>query len=110
VSRKLYQLRFPKGETAQINEMADNLISGNAFSQYAQQGIEQLGIQAPPGTKFLLNKGPDPIIVGASGIYELSLTNQLAITDLRFYRESINKIRESNGVLTLLVDIIYREG
>ena len=46
-----------------------DLSSGTAFVDYMP--IVQLGIQALPGTKFNLNTNLDPIIVGASGMYEL---------------------------------------
>lgn len=107
MAKKMQQIRFG-GVSGYANATAADLISGAAFSTEAQGGIEQLGIQAIPGTKFFLNNSPDPIIIGSTGIYELDLTNQLSITDLRFYADSINKITASKGVLSLLVDIIYR--
>lgn len=86
------------------------MVSGAAFNNYVVGGIEHLGIQAMPGTKFYINSSPDPVIVGATGIYEINLSNQAVITALRFDAESIQTINSSNGSLPLLVDIIYREG
>lgn len=100
MAKKLQQIRFSSGDGI-------GLISGSAFAQYVASGIEQLGIQAIPGTKFYLNNSPDPIIIGTTGIYELDLTNESSITDLRFHADSINNIK-NNQSLSLLVDIIYR--
>jgi hypothetical protein len=107
MARKLQQIRFSTGST---NPTSSALVSGEAFKKYTAAGIEQLGIQAIPGTKFFLNASPDPVIIGSTGIYELNLTNSVAITNLRFHRDSIETIQNSNGILSLLVDIIYREG
>jgi hypothetical protein len=41
-------------------------VSGRIF-----QGriFSQLGIQAPPGTKFYINNGTNPVIIGYTGLF-----------------------------------------
>lgn len=71
--------------------------------------ILQLGIQALPGTKFYLNEATDPIIIGATGIYELDLDGQAEITNLQFEARSMRMIRDNNNAF-LIIDIIYDDG
>lgn len=101
-----------------------NLTQGTCFNSYMP--IKQLGIQAPPGTKFYLNNSKYPIIVGATGIYELDLDANVEINSLKFSIDSINKIGKNNridnntnsGIKTnnylefasLIVDILYETG
>lgn len=110
MARKNYQIRFntPGGNSQGVT--AVSLINGDAFTPYISKGsIEQLGIQAIPGTKFYLNNSPDPIMIGSTGIYELDVTNRASINAIRFDKKSISIISDSNGILSLLIDIIYRE-
>lgn len=82
------------------------LISGAAFSDSTP--IVQLGVQTMPGTMFYVNKSPEPIIVGSTGIYELDVSTGTYITDLRFDYESIDSINaDGTGTNYLLVDIVY---
>lgn len=62
-----------------------DLFSGNVISQLYSNTIvfSKLGIQAPPGTKIVLNKDKN-IIVGRTGVYELD--EEINITDLYFIR------------------------
>ena len=84
-----------------------DLSSGDAFLDYMP--IVQLGIQALPGTKFSLNAGLDPIIIGTSGMYELDLQNSSAIlTSLNFEQNSLEK-KKKNPDGYLIIDIVYRE-
>ena len=70
--------------------------------------ILQLGIQSIPGTYFYLNGGLDPIIIGATGIYELDLSGEIEISKLEFDYESLERINKmANGYL--IVDIIYED-
>lgn len=105
MAKKAYQVRFC---TAQNRNETNNatileLESGTAFEH--RLPIEQLGIQALPGTKFYLNSSADPIIVGTTGIYELDLTNRSSISGLRFNASSLETIAASET--PLLVDIVY---
>lgn len=68
--------------------------------------IVSLGIQTLPGTTFYLNGGVDPVIVGATGIFELDLTGYSEIYRLEFNETSLQTIQKTeNGYL--IVDAIY---
>ena len=54
--------------------------------------ISQLGISSLPGTKFYLNGGSIPVIVGFTGLFEIDLSAGGAITDIRIDQKSINEI------------------
>ena len=72
--------------------------------------ILQLGIQAPPGTKFKINNGDgDWIIIGTTGIFELDLEGKTEITSLVFDPVSMAFIN-ANDNLSLIVDTIYDDG
>lgn len=107
MAKKIQQFYYD-AKVGTTSEIILPYIRGTIFETAAQGGIEKLGIQTAPGVKFHLNNCIDPVIVGSTGIYELDLNNQLSITGLRFEEESMRNIANSNGVLSLLVDIIYR--
>ena len=88
-----------------------DLSSGAAFNKYIENGgIVQLGVQSLPGTKFNINTNLDPIIIGASGMYELDLTDSSAnISSLTFEDDSLEYIT-NNPDGYLIVDFIYLEG
>ena len=68
--------------------------------------ITQLGIQTLPGVKFYLNNAKKPIIVGATGIYELELESISEINSIFFDKDSI-KLIEEIGNAYLIVDALY---
>ena len=70
--------------------------------------IIQLGIQTLPGTKIYLNASETPIIIGATGIYELSVDGLSNITSVLFDNSSLMTIKE-NGNAYILIDYIYEE-
>ena len=102
-------------QTAIYHQMDDNqpsslsaldLASGEIFTDYTP--IMQLGIQSQPGLKFNLNTNLDPIVVGASGMYELDLTDTSSVlTSLTFEKESLDLIN-SNPDGFLIIDIVYQ--
>ena len=58
------------------------------FSKYGP--IKCLSIQTLPGVKFYLNQGLAPIIIGASGIYQMDLRGTPArLINFRFDRSSM---------------------
>jgi hypothetical protein len=59
-----------------------------------------------PGTKFYLNNSHTPIIIGYTGIYELSMNDLAEITSLKIDYESLQRIN-TNTETVLLIDIIY---
>ena len=69
--------------------------------------ILQLGIQTFPGAMFYLN-GVDvksPIRVGSTGIFEISVTNQMRISKLLFDEGSLEAL-DSNPTTALIVDML----
>ncbi len=118
--RKAFQYRYIENDMYPNQEAIDEgkakilmsesaLTSGEVFID--KMPIYQLGIQAPPGTKFFLNESLDPVIIGATGIYELDLREKSTISVLKFAPESVNRIKEmlSIGTGYLIVDIVYEE-
>lgn len=83
------------------------LSRGNIFSDYPL--ISQLGIQGPPGLRFYLNRGNDPITIGKTGIYELDLENIGRIFAIRFDKNDIENMIDKT-TMRLLIDIIYNGG
>ena len=88
------------------NITKEDLISGAAFSTLTTGPFSQLGVQAPPGTKFYINGGVDPVIVGFSGFFDIDLGDGGSILSLKFDRESIDKISNNDSAI-LIVDMAY---
>ena len=86
---------------------SDHYVSGGVFGKHFP--VTQLGIQALPGTKFYLNEAVDPVIIGATGIYELDLTNGIQISKISFDPKSMEIIKNNDNAF-LIVDIIYDDG
>ena len=69
--------------------------------------ISQIGIQTLPGTKIYLNNGHEPIIIGATGIFELDVSNTTAtISSVRIDQESMQTIKD-NELGYLIIDLVY---
>ena len=86
---------------------SEHYVNGDVFGKHFP--ITQLGIQALPGTKFYLNEAVDPVIIGATGIYELDLTNGIQISKISFAHDSMENIKNNDNAF-LIVDIIYDDG
>ena len=80
------------------------LISGNFLP--ANKTISQLGVRALPGTKFYLNDGAIPIIVGFTGLFEIDLTDGGSIGKMTIDAASLERI-EDNDSAYLVIDIAY---
>lgn len=91
--------------TADKEEMVESLKDGSLFSSMS---IQQLGIQALPGTKFYINGSDSPVLIGFSGLFNLDLTDQGEITELRFDPNSLKHIKDINSIL--IIDIAYTGG
>lgn len=78
------------------------LAAGNIFKNY--NPVIQLGIQAPPGTKFYINNGMTPVMIGKTGIYELDLEGLGSIASIKFDRNSLNATSEQTPIM---IDIVY---
>jgi hypothetical protein len=109
MAKQIMQFRYyaegidGKGKNYPQNISKAKLSSGSIFSNYLP--ITQLGIQALPGTKFYLNNGTTPIIIGSTGIYELDLEGLSEITNLSFDASSVESISRNNNAY-LIVDVI----
>lgn len=81
--------------------------AANEKAQNNNWHILQLGIQTFPGAMFYLN-GVDvksPIRVGSTGIFEISVTNQMRISKLLFDKGSLDTL-DSNPTTALIVDML----
>ena len=88
------------------NISKSKLVSGSIFNDYLP--IVQLGIQTLPGTKFYLNHGIEPIVIGSTGIYELNVEGLTHINDISFMGQSIQTIADNNNAY-LIIDVIYEQ-
>lgn len=82
-----------------VNERVN--IYEDIVSHYKLKSFSKLGIQAPPGTRAILNTNKT-ILIGQNGIYELDAG--IAVTSLRFiqpqnykYREDLSENARDNG-------------
>ena len=73
--KKVYQYRYyGENENKNTEGMSlDSLASGAAFS--SKMPILQLGVQSLPGTKFYINNGINPVIVGSIGSISIDFSN-----------------------------------
>lgn len=109
MAKKVGQIRWFKDNNEKnypANISADALSSGSAFPR--SYSIVQFGIQTLPGTKIFLDSHPDPIIIGATGIYELSVDGLTKINSITFDNASLELI-ENNDNAYVLIDYIYEE-
>ena len=109
MAKKIMQFRY-YNDVDGINQPSylkvKNLRNGTAFE--GKLPITQLGIQAIPGTKFYLNNSTSPIIIGATGIYQLDLEGISQITNISFDYNSLYTIATDNS-LSLIIDFVYGE-
>lgn len=111
MARQVKQFRYYNDTLKSKNYPSDitsnKLKSGTIFKNCMP--AVQVGIQAIPGTKFYINNANTPIIIGYTGIYELSLDKALPVVSLRFDGDSLSAIRNNDNA-TLIVDLIYEDG
>lgn len=80
--------------------------------------ITYLGIQSIPGAKFWLNNtNNEGIIIGASGIYQLDLTNSTGAIDVIYIDKTVieiidkvysqDPVKLNNLTAHLIIDIVY---
>ena len=79
----------------------------NEVINTADWHILQLGIQTFPGAIFYLNGVSlnNAIRVGSTGIFEISVTNQMRISKLQFDKGSLEAL-DSNPTTALIVDML----
>lgn len=118
MANRVKQFRYYNDKEAQKGPSSNNapqdaekadFIDGTVFADCFP--ISQLGIQALPGTRVLLNKATDQdyILIGQTGIFELDLDNQTEITSICFEKLSMDTIEKTSNAV-LIVDIIYDDG
>lgn len=108
MARQIHQFRYygdgnSKNFPATITK--SGLINGFTFSDYCP--IVQLGVQTIPGMKIYINNHDRPVVVGQTGIYEISVDGMTYITSLQFDNESLSLIDNNQSNLYLIVDILY---
>lgn len=101
-----------KNDSADINNPSGlttaALTQGTVFQDYTP--MTQLGIQAPPGTKFYINGNNNPVIVGFTGLFSIDFSSTGGIINsLSFDSQSISNIRGNDSAI-LIVDIAYLGG
>lgn len=110
MAKHIMQFRYYDDEQVDNNQPKDLKRKdldkeNNIFSKYTP--ITQLGIQALPGTRFILNENIEgPVIIGSTGIYELDLEGISKIHSLRFDSKSLDLIAKNPNAF-LIIDIIY---
>lgn len=107
MAKKIGQIRYfgendNRNYPSNINSL--RLRTGTAFTTVYP--VVQLGVQTLPGTKIYLNNHTTPIIIGATGIYELSVEGLTNITDIAFDENSLKTIRD-NANAYIIIDYIY---
>lgn len=118
MANKVKQFRYYNDSEATKDTSSNNsprnakkvdFVTGEVFTDCFP--ISQLGIQALPGTRVLLNKATDQdyLLIGQTGIFELDLGNQTEITSIQFDSDSMDIIEQTTNAV-LLVDIIYDDG
>lgn len=108
--KKVIQFRY-YGEGNAMNWPASadtkaNFTSGLLFNDYAP--FVHLGVQTLPGTKLWLNNNfTTPVIVGATGIYELALENTTGlIQGIKVDQQSMDIIENTRGGY-IIIDLVY---
>lgn len=84
-----------------------DLISGRVFEEYTP--LSQLGVQAPPGTKFYINGNENPVIIGFTGLFDIDLNKGGSINEISFDRQSLSYIK-SNDSAMLIIDMAFWVG
>lgn len=107
MANKVVQYRY-YGEGNENNYPKDasatSFVNGSAF---LHMPILQLGIQTLPGVKIHINSQTStPVIIGATGIYELDLSNNVEINSLYIDAFSMENI-QSNPNSYLIIDTVY---
>ena len=96
MANKVYQIRYYGIGEDMDNITAENLCSSSGLISQGGQtitNIEQVSIEATPGTAFYLNGVS--MMIGVTGVYEVFL-GQADIVTLFFNTASIEKIKNHN--------------
>lgn len=113
MAKKVMQIRY-FGENHNDNYpdgiSASNLMDGSIFNGYIP--ITHLGIQTIPGVCFYLNNSIYPIIVDATGIFEIDFSDKMEIDSIRVEKNTLeNLVYNDNDKHIqhgyLVFDIVY---
>lgn len=115
--KKVKQFRYyGKNNTANTityNELLQDDLprsSDTAGSLSTYMPIIYLGIQTIPGVKVSLNGFMEsPIIIGASGIYELDLEGTTGLINSVLVQQASLDMIDRNPEAYILIDIIYKD-
>lgn len=94
----------PQLSGSSINSPSQIWTDGTVFKDYLP--ASQLGIIAPPGTRFYINGSASYATVGYTGLFELDLRDSGVISSLSFNQKSLDYIA-SNPAAYLIVDLVY---
>ena len=105
MSRVSKQYRY-FGENQPTNYPEDitraQLLDGSAFqgeTQTTRKKIYSLRIQGAPGTKFYINKGKVPALIGLSGVFYIDVSLGFVIDFLTFDESSIPVTGMLQGII-----------
>ena len=101
--------KLNSGDSNMVIKQPDGVVDYSFKSYFENKIIKQLSIQTMPGVKFFLNEYKEPVMVGATGIFELDITAGTEIYFLRFHSKSIEAIERLDNAY-VIVDIVYEEG
>lgn len=112
MAKKVGQVRYYGPESSSNSQKANypsdltsnSLRYGNVFNTIYP--IVQLGVQTIPGVKFYINNHTTPVIIGATGIYELDVDGLSNITSIQFDSASLAMI-DKNPNAYIIIDYIY---
>lgn len=90
---KIFQAVFKKSKDENENEKEKK----NFQDAIGSETFSKLGIQGLPGTKFKI--GGQDLYLGETGIFDLELQNNIQLSELFFYEESLDKIIKYNSYL-----------
>jgi hypothetical protein len=104
--KKVKQFRYYDDEN---NNITKNKLTGATSGLLSDcSPVIHLGIQTIPGTKIYINNMLEsPLVIGATGIYELDLENTTGLIDnIKVDLESMNIIANIPTAY-IIIDIIY---
>ena len=99
-----YRKNIPSAEVTSVGEgVTINSTEDNPETVIAVSGkILQIGVQATPGTLIQFNNNQNSkIIIGATGVYELSLDNEFSIIN------NLRIVYVKNNSDPFILDMIY---
>lgn len=110
MQKKIIQFRYYDNNNSNnypaSADSATKFITGQLFTSY-MPGIH-LGVQTIPGTKLYLNDNyTNPVIIGATGIYELSLEGTSGLLqNIKVDATSMDIIKNTRGAY-IIMDLVY---